>query len=67
MKSASNGKSKFVNSLRIVDGKRIYTRTNTSSKECFQYVESGSCSSEIFCQFEHNGNKAHQDTKTCHK
>jgi hypothetical protein len=49
------------NSLRIVDGKRIYT----SMRDCYQFKTTGDCSLGIFCPYEHDNNTKHYLTNVC--
>lgn len=49
------------NSLRIINGRRIYGGT----KECYQFVENGSCLAGVFCSYEHEGDVNHQTNNLC--
>lgn len=42
-------------------------RAHSGSKACFQFLETGTCSSGIFCDFEHNGSVEHSKPKVCRR
>lgn len=56
-----NRKKYTSNSLRIINGKRIYGGT----KECYQFAEISKCLAGVFCAFDHNGDNKHQSTNLC--